>query len=313
MLPVIFGLEGLTLSPQEESFFARVRPLGFILFDRNVRDPQQLRRLTQQLRACVGNEKAPILIDQEGGRIQRLWPPYWESLPFASTYGDFWEDKGERCAVKGVQKHAKTLAKMLLKEGIDTDCWPCLDVACEKTAPVLRKRFFSDRSERVERLAHVAADTMLHYGLRPVIKHIPGYGRAQVDPHGDLPVVKASLKDLERDFSPFRSVPKGVWGMTAHVLYTVLDKKYPATLSEKVIRFIRENIGFKGFLITDDMSMGALSGDAVDNVRQALKAGCDAVCICKPDLSEMKKIARALPEMTAEQVYRALNRKDWRV
>ena len=295
---VIFGLSGLCLTEEERAFFENVNPLGFILFDRNVKDPIQLKALTEDLRRAIHRPNAPILVDQEGGRVQRLWPPYWEGLPFASTYGEWYVEKNPNEAMNAVIAHAEKLAHMLLDIGINVDCWPCLDVASSQVHSVLGKRLFSEDPNIVSSLANKAVETMLHKGLMPVIKHIPGYGKATCDPHVSLPIVTHGIKELGTDFLPFRQVNKNVWGMTAHVLYTALDKEKPATLSHKVIDFIRQDIGFEGFLVCDDISMGALKGKPIDLVEQSLEAGCDTVLHCNGNLEEMYQVAKVLPPLS---------------
>ena len=300
---VIFGVRGLTLSPEEADFFHSVNPLGFIIFDRNVKDPEQLKSLTTDLRACVERENVPILVDQEGGRVQRLWPPYWEGLPFAQTYGDWYLQSPEK-GIEGVRIHAQKLSKMLLNVGINVDCWPCLDVSSPNVHDVMGKRLFGNEPKIVSVLAKEAVQEMLSQGLMPVIKHLPGYGRATTDPHHYLPIVKANLKELEKDFYPFQQIQQPVWGMTAHVLYEALDTELPATLSPTVLRFIREKIGFQGFLISDDITMGALKGNIVDNTIASVQAGCDAVLHCNGILDEMKKIAESIPYLSEEALTR---------
>ena len=297
ILPVVWSLKGLTVSEEERDFFKSNHPVGFILFDRNVKNPEQLKALTDDLRS-FGN--GHILIDQEGGRVQRLWPPYWESLPFPSTYGDWWVDESQKKAIKGVKIHAEKLSKMLLEVGIDVDCWPCFGVLQKNTHSVLEKRLFSDDEVIVSELGNMAVRTMLKHGLMPVAKHIPGYGRAVVDPHFNLPVIASEIDKLETDFYPFHQVNPYIWGMTSHVIYEALDKENPATFSEKVVRFIREEIGFKGPLITDDIGMGALSGSVEDKTKKSLDVGGDIVLYCRGEMEEMKKIAKILPQMSQE-------------
>lgn len=301
---VLFSLNGLYPSKEEADFFAFTQPLGFILFDRNVKNPEQLRKLTDTLKDLTGRSDTPILIDQEGGRIQRLWPPYWEGLPFARTYGDWAQDESFEKALQGVRTHAQKLASMLLDMGINVDCWPCLDVAQKNIHPVLGKRLFGEDAQLVSKLGNVAVEEMLSHGLMPVVKHLPGYGRATVDPHVGLPVVQESLADLAVDFYPFQKLSKPVWGMTAHVLYQALDAQRPATLSPRVIDYIRHEIGFNGFLISDDISMGALNGDVAENSKLSIEAGCDAVLHCNGDLEEMKQVAKLVPALSDQALER---------
>ncbi len=298
MRAVIFGCSGPVLLPQEAEFFRAVNPLGFILFARNVENPAQLRKLTADLRACVGRDDAPILIDQEGGRVQRMRAPHWKELPPACTYGQLYDEGKQSQAFDGLSHHVEMLARTLLDVGVNVDCWPCLDVATPDVSPALGNRLFSQNAQTVTTLGMRAVGEMLNRGLMPVVKHLIGYGRATVDPHKSLPVIDVSLEELERDFMPFRAIQTPVWGMTAHVLYTVLDSENPATVSQKVIDFIRLNIGFKGFLITDDISMGALEKDVLSSAKKCLNAGCDAVLHCNGLLDEMKELALVIPPLT---------------
>ena len=302
---VIFGCAGYTLTDSEKAFFQEVNPLGLILFGRNIQDPTQVRTLINSFRKCVRRKNAPVLIDQEGGTVQRLKPPYWTKLPAAEEYGDLYQIDSKK-ALAGLKKHAKTIACELLDLGINVDCWPCLDVK-NKDHNVMYKRCYSDDPILVAEMAQVTVDTALKNGLMPIIKHIPGYGRVEVDPHKSLPTVVDPLKDLEQvDFYPFRQMEQPVWGMTAHVIYTALDKKLPATLSRKVIRYIREKIGFEGFLICDDMAMGALAtfGTPPQIAKKIIKAGCDTVLHCNGVLEDMKSLAPHIPELSAESLNR---------
>lgn len=306
---VIFGCSGLSLTPQERAFFKENNPLGLILFDRNIKDPEQLKALINDFKKTVGREDAPILVDQEGGRVTRLWPPYWNGLGWNRTYGDWYAITPQK-GIDGVKKHAEILAHDLLSVGINVDCWPCLDVAIPTTHEIMIKRCFSDDPKIVSILGKVAIDTALKNGLMPIVKHIPGYGRTQVDPHKGLPIVTDPLDTLEQtDFIPFKAVTKPVWGMTAHVIYTALDDERPATLSKTVLDYVRHQIGFNGFLVCDDISMGALStyGSMADLATQMIKAGCDAVLHCNGNMAEMNEIATIVPALSTESITR-LNR-----
>ncbi len=297
---VIFGCQGLSLTREERSFFKKHNPLGLIIFDRNVENPHQLGKLIADFRKTVGRKNAPVLVDQEGGRVTRLWPPYWHGLGWNRTYGDWYKENPQK-GLDGVQKHANVLAEDLLSVGIDVDCWPCLDVATPTTHEIMAKRCFSERPEIVSVLAEHGIKTALKKGLMPIIKHIPGYGRTQVDPHVGLPVVRENLDILtQTDFKPFKEINMPVWGMTAHVIYEALDKTKPATLSKKVLDFIRKNIGFNGFLICDDISMGALKsyGTVSELSIQMLSAGCDCVLHCNGDMREMEQIALVVPDLS---------------
>ncbi|MDD3668721.1 MAG: glycoside hydrolase family 3 N-terminal domain-containing protein [Alphaproteobacteria bacterium] len=306
ILPVVFGCAGLALTREERDFFRQSNPLGLIVFDRNVQNPAQLKRLIADFRDAVGRKNAPVLVDQEGGRVQRLWPPYWHGLPWARTYGDIYPDNPKK-ALKMVRGHAETMAKDLRSVGLNVVCWPCLDVAVPETHDIMAKRCFSDDAGIVATLGRAAVQGALKNGVMPVVKHIPGYGRTIVDPHARLPVVRAKRSVLEKsDFAPFRGIAEPVWGMTAHVVYEALDKKRPATLSPVVVGYIREQIGFGGFLVSDDICMGALGafGTPVQIAQACIAAGCDAVLHCNGDLAEMKRIARGLAPMSGESLAR---------
>ncbi len=298
-LPVIFSIEGLTLSSAEQSFFKESRPAGFILFGRNVDNPSQLRALTDSLRALTEHEDCPILIDQEGGRVARMSSPHWSEISPMRLLGQ----QIEQDKTKGTEE-LKTRFRQILKElkavGINVNCVPVLDVLFEKTHDAIGDRAFSDNPEIVAYAGQVIADLCLEEGITPVMKHMPGHGRAVKDSHHDLPVVKASFDDLQKtDFYPFVSVAEseGVWGMMAHVIYESIDSKHPASVSETVIsEIVRKEIGFQGLLLSDDLSMKALDkyGDVADRAFGSLQAGCDLALYCAGDLPEMEKIAGKL-------------------
>lgn len=303
---VIFGCSGLSLTPDEKELFRQENPLGLIIFDRNIQTPDQVRLLTESFRKCVGRPDAPVLIDQEGGRVQRLKPPYWRDLPFAKTYGDLFNTHPDQ-AIMALKSHAKALAQDLSSVGITVDCWPCLDIETPMITHVMAGRCFSNNPEIVSILGQTAVDACLHFGLMPVVKHIPGYGRAVVDPHHDLPVVHTPLSTLEQtDFYPFKQVKIQAWGMIAHVIYTALDAHLPATLSKTVLNHVRNNIGFQGFLISDDMRMGALAafGSHPELAQQAVEAGCDAVLYCDGSVDQMAQVANALPALSTQSLSR---------
>lgn len=297
---IILGCAGTALTPEEDECLRKWRPLGLILFKRNIESPKQVRALGAAFRDCVGRENAPILVDQEGGLVQRLRAPNWTELPAVRTYE-------EQCAgdetlwEKIVAHHAEVIALNLKSAGITTDCWPCLDVACQQTHSVMASRCFSTRPERVARLAEVAVRALLQQGIMPVVKHLAGYGRAVVDPHKDLPVVEADLETLNRtDFVPFRQMRLPVWGMTAHIIYRALDPERPATLSPRVMNYIRQEIGFDGFVISDAMEMGALThfGTPAEIADGILRAGCDAVLHCTGVLTDVSGWIDRVPEVS---------------
>ncbi|MBF0563022.1 MAG: beta-N-acetylhexosaminidase, partial [Alphaproteobacteria bacterium] len=270
---VIFGCSGLVLSDEEKRFFAASNPLGFILFGRNIGTPEQVRALVNDLRATVERADAPVLIDQEGGRVQRLGPPHWRKVPPAAVFADL-VAAGKARGLAGARLNARLLAEDLRNLGIDVNGAPVLDVPVEGAHDIIGDRAYGRSPERVAPLGRAMCDGLLDGGVLPVIKHIPGHGRALSDSHLDLPVVDAPASVLEEtDFAPFRALRDAPWAMTAHVVYLALDPERPATLSPFVVKtVIRERIGFDGLLLTDDLSMRALSGSFGERTRLALAA-----------------------------------------
>ena len=304
----ILAPEGLRLTAAERAFFAQAQPWGFILFARNVDTPEQLRNLTQELRETVGRN-APILVDQEGGRVQRLRGPVWrEFLPAL--------DQVARAGVNAPRSmwlRARLIAAELSAVGIDVNCAPLADVARPETHPVLRNRLYGSDVDSVVHNARATADGFLAGGVLPVLKHLPGYGLAQVDSHLDLPRVAAPAHELQAvDFAAFKPLRDLPMGMTAHILMTAVDAALPATLSADTIRLIREEIGFAGLLMTDDISMEALPGNLADRTAGALAAGCDLVLHCNGRLPEMEIVtlqAGALSATGAARAAAALDRR----
>ena len=289
---VVFGTAGPVLSPDERRFFREADPLGFILFARNVENPAQVRALIGDLRAAVGRADVPVLIDQEGGRVARLKPPHWRAAPPAKIFGDLYAHDPVR-AREAVRINHRLLAAELSALGITVDCAPVLDVPVAGAHDVIGDRAFAHDPAVVADLGRAACDGLLAGGVLPVIKHIPGHGRARADSHKELPAVDASLADMEAsDFAPFRALLDAPWAMTAHVLYTALDRDRPATLSPGVIEsVIRKRIGFDGVLLSDDIGMSALTGDYRARAESCLRAGCDVVLHCSGDAAEMRAAA----------------------
>jgi len=284
----ILGCAGLRLTPHERALFRDVRPWGFIVFKRNIETPDQVRGLVEDLRACVDRPNAPVLIDQEGGRVQRLGPPHWRRYPPGRAYGDLAvNDPLIRREI--TRLGARLLAHDLASLGINVDCVPVLDVPAPDGHEIIGDRAYGDTAEDVALLGRAAAEGLIAGGVLPIIKHIPGHGRARADSHLNLPVVEASLEALDqRDFAPFRVLSDMPMAMTAHVVYAAVDARRPATTSRKVIRdVIRGAIGFDGLLISDDLSMKALSGDFTQRAKASLAAGCDIVLHCNGDPAEM--------------------------
>ena len=287
----IFGCSTLRLTPQERAFFRAVRPWGFILFKRNIETPDQVRALVDELRATVDRPNAPVLIDQEGGRVQRLGPPHWRRYPPGRAYGDL--ATNDPLAPRDIVRlGARLLAHDLAALGINVDCVPVLDVPEPGAHDVIGDRAYGDTAQEVAELGRAAAEGLIAGGVLPVIKHIPGHGRAHADSHLALPVVEASLAELDaRDFAPFKGLSDMPMAMTAHVVYTAIDPRRPATTSRKAIKqVIRETIGFDGVLMSDDLSMKALSGDFAERARASLTAGCDVILHCNGDMAEMQAV-----------------------
>lgn len=291
MKPIIFGCEGPELSKKERDFFAREKPAGFILFARNIEDKKQVSRLTADLKRAVGRHKVPVLIDQEGGRVQRMSEPYWRKYPEMKVFGDM-ALKDPTLAASALRLNCRLIADDLRRVGVNVNCLPLLDVMHDEADPIIGDRAFSKDVNLVTALGRITVDALQEGGILPVIKHLPGHGRALVDSHLELPVVDTPAAELEaEDYAPFKSLKDAPFGMTAHIVYSDLDDK-PATLSKLVIsRAIRMKIGFSGLLMTDDLSMKALSGDLGDLAEASLKAGCDLVLHCNGKMNEMKTIA----------------------
>ena len=292
----IYGCSGHVLTDGERDFFADVRPWGFILFRRNVDTPEQVKTLVAALRASIDAPEAPILIDQEGGRVQRLGPPHWPKYPPGSAYLRAVNDPA--AARDLVRLGARLMAHDLKALGITVDCVPVLDVPVPGAHDIIGDRAYARDPSTVAQLGRAAAEGLLAGGVLPVIKHIPGHGRAFADSHKDLPVVHASFETLDAwDFAPFKTLSDMPMAMTAHVVYDAIDPKRPATTSKKAVRMIRDHLGFDGLLMTDDLSMKALSGSLTDRAEAALKAGCDVVLHCNGDLGEMKAVARGVGKL----------------
>lgn len=305
-LAAVFGCSGLALNEEEKEFFSRVNPLGFILFSRNIATPEQLKTLVQSLRETVGREDAPILIDQEGGRVARLKPSFWPKYPAAGSFGEQYRTNPKK-GVQAAYETARLIGRDLRELGINVDCAPVLDVPVAGSIDtILGDRAFSMDPQLNGPLGKIVCDGLLYEGVLPVVKHMPGHGRAVVDSHLELPKVSADLETLKQtDFVPFKYLADAPWGMTAHVMYTAIDAHKPASLSNKVIGdIIRDEIGFKGFLICDDLSMKALSGSLPDLAAEAISAGCDAVLHCNGNMDEMELIAAALEPLSARSMER---------
>jgi beta-N-acetylhexosaminidase len=289
---LITGLSGPVLTEWEKAFLKDSRPWGLILFQRNCETPAQVKRLVEEVRAIAG-WTMPVLIDQEGGRVQRLKPPHWPAYPPGRIYGQIEAAQagaGREAAHLGCQLMAHDLALL----GIDVDCLPLLDLPVRGADDVIGDRALGEEPESVIALAKAQCTGLLSQGVLPVIKHIPGHGRALVDSHKALPRVSTSLDELNRtDFAPFRAMCDQPLAMTAHVIYDALDPDRPVTTSQNAIAFIRRDLNFRGALMSDDLSMEALSGSIKDRGEQALAAGCDLLLHCNGKKDEMQQVAEA--------------------
>jgi beta-N-acetylhexosaminidase len=308
---VIYGFEGMSLNAAEKTFFASVNPWGYIVFARNIDNPQQLLALTDELRSLSGRADVPVLIDQEGGRVARLRGPHWRDAPPAAVFGEAWA-RDPQTAREATWANSRLLAHELKACGINVDCVPMLDIRSQGSNEiVIGDRAYSDDPAIVSALGRAAAEGLLAGGVLPVIKHLPGHGRSFVDSHDGLPIVEASLEELEAsDFIPFRALNDMPLGMTGHLIFTAIDPKVASTLSKRLINeAIRSSapgrIGFDGLLMTDDLSMGALEGDFETRTRASLDAGCDMILHCNGDMAEMRAIAGQTPLLAGRAQERA--------
>ncbi|MDQ1152853.1 beta-N-acetylhexosaminidase [Brevundimonas sp. SORGH_AS_0993] len=288
----IYGCAGHRLTEDERAFFAEARPWGFILFRRNVDTSEQVRALTDDLRAAIGDPEAPILIDQEGGRVQRMGPPHWPKYPPGDAYLKATNDLAQ--ARELTRLGARLMAHDLREVGVTVDLLPVLDVPAPGAHDIIGDRAYGRDPQTVALLGRAAAEGLLAGGVLPCIKHMPGHGRAFADSHKTLPTVHADFETLDGwDFAPFKALSDMPMAMTAHIVFTAVDKKRPATQSKAAVRLMRDHLGFSGLILTDDLSMQALSGDLGQRAHRSLKAGCDVVLHCNGDLAEMKAVAEA--------------------
>ena len=297
----ILGPHGPLLSDREAGFFREADPWGFILFQRNCQSPDQLRRLTDALRASVGRD-APILIDQEGGRVQRMRAPHWrEYLPPLDQVERAGED-----AARAMYLRACLIGAELRDVGIDVNCIPSCDIATKQTHAFLRNRCYGTSAGQVTANAKATADGLMAAGCLPVMKHAPGHGRASLDSHFELPRIDVPLSELmATDFAPFRALGDLPMAMTAHIVIPEVDPSRPVTQSSEGVALLRQSLGIRGLLMTDDISMNALEGTVVERGQRALQAGCDLVLHCNGNLDEMIALPDALGSMTADAAARA--------
>jgi beta-N-acetylhexosaminidase len=305
MRAFITGFAGTELSDAERAFVREAQPWGFILFKRNIAEPRAVRALVDEVRAILGRS-APGLIDQEGGRVARLAPPNWPAYPPGAAYGAVY-DRDKRQGLAAAQLGARLIAADLTALHLDVDCLPIADVPVPGADPVVGDRAYGTDPAKVAAIARAVADGLAEGGVLSVLKHIPGHGRATADSHANLPVVNTPRAVLETtDFAAFRPLAGLPMAMTAHVVFTALDPVEPATVSATIVRdVIRDSIGFKGLLMSDDISMGALAGSIAERSRSAIAAGCDVVLHCNGQMPEMLEVAGAVPALAGEALRRA--------
>lgn len=305
---VIFGCAGTSLATSESAFFRDADPWGFILFARNVETPRQVAALVEQLCAAVGRADAPVLIDQEGGSVARLTPPHWRKAPPAAAFGRLYMSNPE-AAREACYLNARLLADELTGLGITVDCAPVLDIPAAGSHQIIGDRAFGTDPDCVVELGRAMCEGLLAGGVLPVIKHIPGHGRAVADSHQSLPVVAASHDELLRtDFAPFRALADMPLAMTAHVAFSDIDGHTPASLSQALIRnVIRGDIGFHGALMCDDLGMAALEGDFAGRACKAITAGCDLLLHCSGEMAQMRDIMRETPVLAGAALARCAN------
>lgn len=316
MMPAFVGLAGATLSADEEALFRHRPPAGYILFRRNIETPAQVRALTDRLRALADDPRLPILIDQEGGRVARLQPPHWPSFPPAARFADAYA-RAPATAMAAARANAQAIALTLAGLGISVDCLPLLDVRQEGAHDIIGDRALGSDPLQVAALGRAVLDGLQAGGVVGVVKHVPGHGRAMADSHLDLPVVTASVEELETDLAPFIRLADAPMAMTAHILYPAWDRELCASLSPTIIGdIIRGRIGFDGLLMSDDLGMQALGHQPGGNRMSGralgvLAAGCDIALHCSGDFTEMAALAEALPDIGAEAARRLAAAMDW--
>jgi beta-N-acetylhexosaminidase len=302
----ITGISGLDLTDAERAFMREFRPWGFILFKRNVQSPTQVAALVEELRNCVGRADAPVLIDQEGGRVQRLGPPHWPAYP-AGVVFDRLYDLDSAAGLRAAWLSARLIADDLRQLGITVDCLPLADVPIAGADAVIGNRAYGTTPAKVAAIARAVTEGLEQGGVLPVLKHIPGHGRATADTHFRLPTVDTPEAELDAtDFAAFRPLADLPMAMTAHVVFSAIDAAHPATTSATMIqRVIRERIGFQGLLMSDDVSMNALAGSIAERTRAIVAAGCDVVLHCNGKLDEMRAVAAETPELAGQALIRA--------
>ncbi len=302
---VLFGCSGPTLEPEEYDFFQKINPWGFILFRRNCANRAQLAQLVKNLRQCVARPDAPVLIDQEGGAVARLRPPVWPAYPAPARFGQLYE-RNPAAARRAARLNARLIAHDLAEAGINVNCAPVLDLPVPGAHPVIGSRALARAPAAAAELGRAVCQGFADQGVIPVIKHIPGHGRARLDSHAQLPVVETEPQILAaHDFAPFHALRDQPLAMTAHIVYAAFDPRRPATQSADVIGdVVRGQIGFRGILLSDALEMNALQGPLSQRAAEALAAGCDAVLHCSGKLVEMREAAKGLRPLAPDLLHR---------
>lgn len=302
---IVLDPVGPSLTEEEKAFFRDLNPFGYILFARHCESPEQIKRLVGELKSLSGRDRLPVFIDQEGGRVARLKPPHWAAYPPAGKFASLAKRDRDK-AHKATYLNARLIAHDLYALGITVNCAPLADLPVEGAHDIIGDRAFGREAEQVIFLARAQAAGLMDGGIVPVLKHIPGHGRAFADSHLELPVVRESLEMLRAtDFVPFKALANLPMGMTAHVLFTAIDNQHMATLSKKAIELIRNELGFKNLLLSDDLSMKAMQGSLDERARQALSAGCDVVLHCNGSLDEKQQAAKGSKPLEGEALIRA--------
>ena len=302
----ITGVSGPELNAAEREFIRSERPWGFILFKRNIETPTQVSLLARELRESIDDPEAPVLIDQEGGRVQRFGPPHWPIYPPGAVFGALY-DIDRALGLSAARLSARLIAADLIETGVTVDCLPLADVPVPGADGVIGNRAYGTEPQKVAAIARAVTEGLEQGGILPVLKHIPGHGRATADTHFRLPVVDTPREELERvDFAAFRALADLPMAMTAHVVFSALDPAHPATTSATIIeQVIRGVIGFQGLLMSDDVSMNALAGSIAERTRAIIAAGCDMVLHCNGKLDEMREVAAETPELSGKALQRA--------
>lgn len=302
----ITGVSGTALTDDERAFLRDQRPWGFILFKRNIETPDQVVRLVEEMRSAIGQPGAPVLIDQEGGRVQRLQPPQWPVYPPGAVFGALY-DVDRETGLEAARLSSRLIAADLADLGITVDCLPLADVPVPGADSVIGNRAYGTTPEKVAEIARAVTDGLAQGGVLPVLKHIPGHGRATADSHFRLPTVDTPAAELAKtDFAAFKPLADLPMAMTAHVVFSALDPAQPATTSATIIeQVIRGTIGFQGLLMSDDVSMNALQGSIAERTRASFTAGCDVVLHCNGKLDEMSQVAGEAPELAGMALARA--------